>query len=43
MWEKHPWEPVRYDEILKIRTNEELRLMFGDASDDAQADEDIPY
>lgn len=51
LWERAPWEPFDYNEILEVRSNEELRAMFGaagaaeDESGDGNSrlDDDIPY
>lgn len=49
LWERAPWVPFDYGEILEVRSNEELRAMLGSASgpdDDggsSAADSDAPY
>lgn len=51
LWERAPWEPHNYSEILEVRSNEELQVMFGSAApegddDDggsSKADADTPY
>jgi hypothetical protein len=49
LWERAPWEPYDYSEILEVRSNEELRVMFstaGTADDDIEddsVDEDVPF
>lgn len=50
LWERHPWEPYNYSEILEVRSNEALKVMFsmaapGDDEDSGSdsADEDAPY
>jgi len=52
LWERAPWEPYDYDEILEMRSNEELKAMFGSGSTEGEeegndgsssADEDVPY
>lgn len=51
LWERSPWVPFNYEEIIKIRSNEELKLMFststsdddGDDGGSKAADEASPY
>jgi len=50
LWERAPWEPYEYGEILEVRSNEELDAMFGAARPDengdggsSKNDEEAPY
>lgn len=49
MWEYNPWVPFDYDkDILKVRSNDELRIFLGSGSSaaegqDNESDDDIPY
>ena len=51
LWERDPWTPFNYDDILTMRSNDELRVLLGsgggngkDGGDDSSdADEDAPY
>lgn len=49
LWERAPWTPFDYGEILTVRSNEELRAMFGAAGSEdgdggsSAADDDVPY
>lgn len=50
LWERYPWVPFDYDEVINIRSNEELKVMFGSSTSDDNddggskaADDDSPY
>lgn len=51
LWDRYPWEPFDYEEVIKMRSNEELRVMLGSSTTDddnddggsSAADQDAPY